>query len=79
MARTHYLEFRKNTVLKLDNGKTTTGCRVQIGVQVPAQVRCYVIYANDRYTEVADIVLLDDAGTFRGVPCACFKFIDVMD
>ncbi len=69
----HFIEFRKNAVLDLENGPTTT-CQIGVGSQTPAQVRCYVAYANDRYTEVADIEVPE--GKLRGVPCAYFLFLD---
>ena len=73
----HLIEFRKNAVVTVEMGGTSTACRIQYGVQCPATVRCYVAYRHERYIEVADVEVKE--GTLRGVPCACFLFIDLMD
>ena len=75
MARSHFIEFRKNAIFNSENGPTPT-CQLCIGNQTPAQVRCYVIYVKGRYVEVADIEVPE--GKLRGVPCAWFMFIDMM-
>jgi hypothetical protein len=73
----HFIEFRGNFRLTVEKGGTTVTCKFRIGRQCPAQVHCYVVCANDRYVEVADIELKD--GVMRGIPCSCFMFIDVLD
>jgi hypothetical protein len=72
----HFVEFRRNATFALENKGVTTTCRVERGVQCPARVRCYVIYRNDRYIEVADVELKE--GLLRGIPCSCIMFIDRM-
>ena len=71
------IEFRSDAKLTLENGKTKTASRFKIGQMTTAQVRCYVIYANDHYIEVADIEMKE--GVLRCIPCSCFMFIDKMD
>ena len=73
----HLIEFRKNAAVTVEKGGTSTACRIEYGVQCPATVRCYVVYRRERYVEVADVEVKE--GTLRGVPCACFLFIDLMD
>jgi hypothetical protein len=78
-TKTHFIEFSKNANLTLDDGKARTGCQIEFGTQVKAQVRCYVNFTDDSFFEVADILLDDGSGILRGVPCSAFKFLDSMD
>jgi len=71
------IEFRTNATFPLEAKGVTTTCTVERGAQCHANVRCYVIKADTNFTEVADIQLKE--GTVRGVPCASFMFIDLMD
>jgi hypothetical protein len=73
----HFIEFRQNATLPLECKGVTTTCRVERGAQCPANVRCYVVYRNECYSEVADVEVKE--GLLRGIPCSWFLFIDLMD
>ena len=73
----HLVEFRKSAPVTVEKGGKSTACRIEYGVECPATVRCYVVYRQERYVEVADVEVKE--GLVRALPCRAFMFIDVMD
>ena len=49
------IEFRQKATIPLENKGVTTTCQVNRGARCPANVRCYVVYRNECYVEVADV------------------------
>jgi hypothetical protein len=71
----HLIEFREDATVILTAKGVQTTVQIRAGVQVPADVRCYVLGdANRGYTEVADVEV--EEGLLKALPCTAFMFID---